>query len=320
MSNNQLAERPQQQTGLSIFDSGTFEQMGMIASKLASSSLIPESLRANKQGDLPAEQVAANCFRIVEQAQRWGMSPFAVIDCASVVHGKLMWEGKLVAAALEATMGIRLNYTYTGDGLNRKVVVSGKFPDENEARTVDGTVKDWKSDQWKSTSYDQRLAYRGAREWARRHAPGVILGVYSPDEFDESDLREVNGRVVESGPVERETQIDPKSTPPEITPVKSETTLTTVKDPEGKQKKKRYNASGAVVGVAEKVSDVGKAFFVVTLDNGMKTVDMTTFSTTHGATLRELEKGTKIDLVYTVSEKGAISLESYELNEEGGLI
>ena len=182
-------------TGLSIFDTGTFEQMGLIASKLAASSLIPETLRTEKKNGnvvaLPPEQVAANCFRIVEQSQRWGMSPFAVIDCASVVYGKLMWEGKVIAAALEATMGIRLDYDFSGQGEGRSIIVSGRFPDEEKIRQVEGNVKNWKTDQWKATDYDQRLAYRGAREWARRHAPGVILGVYSPDEIDEESLRNV---------------------------------------------------------------------------------------------------------------------------------
>jgi len=190
---NQLTT--QVSSGLSIFDTGSFEQMAMIADKLASSSLIPETLRTRKEGNqmvaLPHEQVAANCFRIVEQSRRWGMSPFAVVDCASVVHGKLMWEGKLIAAAVEATMGIRLDYTYSGEGLNRKVVVSGKHPDEEKIRMVEGTVTAWKTDQWKQTDYDQRLAYRGAREWARRHAPGAILGVYTTDEFNEENLRNV---------------------------------------------------------------------------------------------------------------------------------
>ena len=32
---------------------------------------------------------------------------------------------------------------------------------------------------------DQQLAYHGSRVWARRHAPELMLGVYSPEEFDE---------------------------------------------------------------------------------------------------------------------------------------
>lgn len=217
---SELATARQQQaalvpanTGLSIFDTGTFEQMGLIASKLASSTLIPESLRTEKKNGqlvpLPPEQVAANCFRIVEQAQRWGMSPFAVIDCASVVHGKLMWEGKLIAAALDAQLGVRLDYEYSGEGEARTVTVSGRFPDEEKIKSVEGSVAKWKTGQWKATDYDQRLAYRGSREWARRYAPGVILGVYSPDEFVD-DLRQVHGRVVEQERTHvREQAIDP---------------------------------------------------------------------------------------------------------------
>lgn len=176
-------------TGLSVFDSGQFEQMGVIASKLAQSSLIPDTLKGKSN-----EQTAANCFRVVEQAQRWGLSPFAVMDAASVVHGKLMWEGKLIAAAIKATLGVRLRYEYSGKGDARKVIVSGEV--DGLIETIEGTVADWKTtgknSPWdKLANRDQMLAYRGARQWARRHAPEVILGVYAPDEVDESDFRNV---------------------------------------------------------------------------------------------------------------------------------
>jgi len=150
--------------GLSIFDSGMFHKMGIIAAKLADSPILPESLRGTRKGQVftPFEpvQVASNCFRLVEQASRWNISPFAVMDCASVIHGKLMWEGKVISSAISSLLGIRLNYTYSGSGLDRKVIVSGRFPDESDDRTIEGTVKDWKTDQWKASAYDQRLAYR----------------------------------------------------------------------------------------------------------------------------------------------------------------
>jgi hypothetical protein len=182
-------------SGLSIFDGGSFEQMGLIASKLAQSSLVPDTLKGDSN-----EQTAANCFRVVEQAQRWGLSPFAVMDCASVVHGKLMWEGKLISAAVKASLGVRLRYHYEGAGNARKVTVTGEIDGREE--TIEGTVADWKTtgkmSPWDNlANRDQMLAYRGARQWARRHAPEVILGVYAPDEFDEADLRQASGRVVE---------------------------------------------------------------------------------------------------------------------------
>lgn len=197
-------------TGLSIFDSGTFEQMAMISAEIAKSSLIPETLKGD---DL--QQTTANCFRVVEQAARWGLSPFAVMDSASVVHGKLMWEGKLIAAAINQTLGVRLSYDYSGEGENRKVVVSGTL--DGERLTIEGTVAAWKTtgkgSPWdRLANRDQMLAYRGARQWARRHAPEVILGVYAPDEYEETSaggmVNVTGGRnshiretVIEPGPV-----------------------------------------------------------------------------------------------------------------------
>jgi hypothetical protein len=52
------------------------------------------------------EQIMANCFLVVNQAVRWNMDPFAVAQCVSVVHGKLCYEGKLIAAIIEAKLGI----------------------------------------------------------------------------------------------------------------------------------------------------------------------------------------------------------------------
>ena len=186
--NNMALSHHQPTTTLSVFDTSIFDQMGMIACKLAQSTLVPDTLKGTMKNKVftpfPLEQVEANCFRVVEQAHRWGMSPFAVIDGASVVHGKLMWEGKVIAAALDVLTGVRLNYEYSGSGENRAVKVSGTFKDEDKPRTIEGCVKDWKTDQWKGSAYDQRLAYRGAREWARRHAPGAIMGVAATDDFD----------------------------------------------------------------------------------------------------------------------------------------
>lgn len=198
----------------------SFEGMYRVAEAMSASSLIPKTLQGSN-----AKQTTANCLRVVEQAQRWGLSPFAVMDCASVVHGKLMWEGKLIAAALEATLGIRLNYKYSGSGASRKVVVSGKFADEDEVRTVEGAVKDWKTSQWKDADMDQRLAYRGAREWARRHHPASILGVYSTDEMEtQKEVRNVTRQQVinpEEQFKELQMKMETKPVEPQAEPVEA---------------------------------------------------------------------------------------------------
>lgn len=149
-----------------------------LAELMAKSRLVPVHLQ-----DKPAD-----CFLVIEQSQRWGMSPFAVAQCASCIKGKLMFEGKLVAAVINAHGGLskRLSFDYEGEGQNRKVVVSGTLRGEAGARVVDVVLKDAATDNkvWQ-TQPDQQLAYHGARVWARRHMPELMLGVYAPEEFDE---------------------------------------------------------------------------------------------------------------------------------------
>lgn len=305
---NELSTQPG--TGLSIFDSGSFEQMGLIASKLAQSSLIPDTLKGKTD-----EQTAANCFRVVEQAQRWGLSPFAVMDSASVVHGKLMWEGKLVAAAINQVLQCRLKYEYSGEGENRKVVVSGTLDDE--ILTIEGTVADWKTtgkgSPWdKLANRDQMLAYRGARQWARRHAPEVILGVYAPDEIDESDMVNVTkGRggfvrdeVIEPGPI---TSSEPEPQPEPEPEAKVESSAS-----KGRQKKERLNQVVTFLDVTERTSN-GKTWWAALVETSKGAqVEMNTFSTTIAERLGKLFNGDKIEVTFTQTSKGGFALEDFK--------
>ena len=144
---------------------------------------IPEHLRKNP-GD---------CLLIVEQAMRWGMSPFAVAACTSVINGKLNFEGKLVAAALNGSgiMAARLEYEYSGAGPDLKVTVRGTIKGETKPREITLWLKEAKTTNgmWVKQP-EQQLCYAGTRVWARRHAPEVMLGVYSPEEFDAQTARD----------------------------------------------------------------------------------------------------------------------------------
>lgn len=199
----QVVDTRYTQDVIPILDTSKFEHMQRLATVMAKMSTIPESLRGVKDGnkfiEFPPEVVVANCFRIVNQAVRWGFDPFAVVDCASVVHGKLMWEGKLVSAVLDAKLGVRLQYDFTGEDKPTDksfgVIVSGTLPGETKARTIEGTVAAWhKGDKspWSNPAHWKRqLRYMGAREWARAHAAAVMLGVYTDDELDDIALRDI---------------------------------------------------------------------------------------------------------------------------------
>jgi hypothetical protein len=155
---------------------------------------IPEHLRKNP-GD---------CLLIVEQAMRWGMSPFAVAACTSVINGKLNFEGKIVAAALNGSgiMAARLEYEYSGAGPDLKVTVRGTIKGESKPREITLWLKEAKTTNgmWIKQP-EQQLCYAGTRVWARRHAPEVMLGVYSPEEFDAQTARDTfRGTTLDADP------------------------------------------------------------------------------------------------------------------------
>lgn len=160
-----------------------------LAEIMAKANLMPDHLRG-KPGD---------CLLIVMQAQRWSMDAVSVAQSTSVVRGKLCYEGKLVAAALYAMGAIdgRLRYDFSGAGESRKVIVVGRPRGTNVDQVVEGTVAAWKTDNgnWKK-SPDDMLVYRGTRQWARRYAPDAMLGVYTPDEIEDSEPHRVVATVV----------------------------------------------------------------------------------------------------------------------------
>ena len=191
-----------------MLDTARFEHMQRLASMMAECSLIPDALRTTKGEngaiiDLPQKAVLANCFMIVNQAVRWRMDPFAVAQCVGIVHGRLVYEGKLVAAVLDANLGVRLNYTFDdkpGDQLGIRVF--GTRPGETTLREITGIVAQWHKGQkspWANPAdWKRQLRYRGAREWARAHAPGVMLGVVADDEAEDfrSDRRLASAKPV----------------------------------------------------------------------------------------------------------------------------
>jgi hypothetical protein len=206
-----------------ILDTARFEHMQRIATIMAGSSLIPDSLRIGGSGDnkyeLAPATVVANCFLIVNQAVRWGMDPFAVAGSTSVVHGRLMYEGKLVAAVLESKLGLQLRYEFgkwdnatetldttvegTGDSLG--VRVSGQRAGDEEPVFIEGSVGQWKTtgsnSPWRAGAFKRQLRYRGTREWSRAYSSGLMLGVITDDELDIlADRRETAQRLRNAPP------------------------------------------------------------------------------------------------------------------------
>jgi len=166
---------------MSVLSPNSIDEALRLAEFMAKARVVPDHLRGNP-GD---------CLMVLMQAKQWGMNPVSVAQCSSVVHGRLCFEGKLIAAVLHATGAIngRLRYDYFGEGDQRSITVTGCRRGENDELSLSGTVEQWapknKGDMntaWKNQP-DDMLAYRGTRQWARRFAPEALLGVYTPDEI-----------------------------------------------------------------------------------------------------------------------------------------
>jgi hypothetical protein len=129
----------------------------------------------------------ADCLMVIELAMRLQMSPFAVAQCTSVISGKIMLEGKLVGAALNASHILegRMQYDFDGEGDSRKVTATARVRGaaRPESVTVEYAKVKTSNGMW-AKQPDQQLIYSANRIWARRHAPEVMLGVYSDEEWE----------------------------------------------------------------------------------------------------------------------------------------
>lgn len=128
------------------------------------------------------------CMRVVLQAMKWGMDPFAVADKTYIVNDRLAYEAQLVAAVIISRSGItgRPQYEFSGQGPTRRCAVTCIFKDGTAASYESpeiGAIKVKNSPLWQADP-DQQLGYYAMRAWARRHAPEIIMGVYDREEVE----------------------------------------------------------------------------------------------------------------------------------------
>lgn len=172
------------QDAIPVLDTARFEHMHRIATAIGHGTLVPKHLVVPQN----PQATIANCFRVVNQAIRWGFDPFAIIDETYAVGQKLGYSGKLIAGVINAKAGLkeRLKYTYnnkTGDDLT--ITVHGTFQGETEERVVEVRVGDVKTNNgmWTKDPH-QKLIYTGATKWGRAHAPEILLGIITDDDIE----------------------------------------------------------------------------------------------------------------------------------------
>lgn len=163
------------------------------------------TLMADSKATVPQHLAGkpADCLAVTMQAAQWGMNPFAVAQKTHVVNGTLGYEAQLVNAVVSSSnlISTRLNYRWDGDwskvnGKSDKspsltVTVSAVLKGEAEPREL--TISMAQAGVRNSPLWEQdprqQLAYLCVKRWARLHAPDVLLGVYTPDELQETTPR-----------------------------------------------------------------------------------------------------------------------------------
>lgn len=174
-------------------------------------------LMATGKATIPAElRNVGDCLAITMQAMNWKMNPFSVAQKTFFIGGKIGYEAQLVAAAIGGSGAVTGAFRFEWFGPWDRVV--GKFDirkgDKGEYRVPGWKLADeegigircWatlrgedeprvlelllaqartrNSTLW-ADDPKQQLAYLAQKRWARLYAPGVILGVYTPDELDQ---------------------------------------------------------------------------------------------------------------------------------------
>lgn len=187
-----------------IMDPARFQHLGAVARVMADSSFMPETLRGKTR-----EETYANAFLVVNISDRWGIDPFLAAQSMSVVYGKIMVEGKLVAAVLDKMLHVQLDYDHIrdGKGVITGIRVTGPRRGSGKMVSIEGTIAGWATKgkdgnilrQWTLPQAETQLIYRGTREWVRVYEPGILLGVITDDEYEPAyNARDITPRAEQS--------------------------------------------------------------------------------------------------------------------------
>jgi hypothetical protein len=135
------------------------------------------------------------CLAIIDDAIRFGMSPFFLARKAYLVNDEIAYEAQVLAAIIIARAPIqdRPEYEFSGEGPDLKCVVTvttatGKIIKHASPRIAE--IKPQNSPLWKSDP-PQQLGYYTVRAMARRHFPDILGGIYDVEEAASARARDI---------------------------------------------------------------------------------------------------------------------------------
>lgn len=151
------------------------------------------------------------CLAVAMQAFRWGADPFAVANKAYMVRNTksgeetLAYEAQVIHSIINSSgiLARRLRPHYQGQGLDRFCTITGWVKGEPEPLEYESppikNIQPRNSPLWQSDP-DQQLFYYSGRAWARRHLPELLLGIYTPEEWQGATIDVEPTEVVRAPP------------------------------------------------------------------------------------------------------------------------
>ncbi|WP_241609250.1 RecT family recombinase [Rosenbergiella australiborealis] len=205
---NEIVQANEAETKSAIFSPTGLQKLHAFAEIMAQGvSTVPKHLAGHP----------ADCLAVALQAAQWGMNPYAVAQKTHLVNGTLGYEAQLVNAVVTSSTAVqgRFKYEYEGDWQKFKPGPANASNERGLCVRVGAVLRgeteitwgEWlylefittrNSPLWK-TAPKQQIAYLAVKYWARLYTPDVILGVYTPDEFEATNKIERDITPVRSG-------------------------------------------------------------------------------------------------------------------------
>ncbi len=161
------------------------ERLQEVANMLAAAGgLVPKELRGKTDV----------CLAVAYMAALHGTDPVATASQTYVVGDKIAFMAQYINAIIRPHLAGPPEYRFEGEGAQRFVTVLAT-PREGGAALIYssprvGQITPKNSPLWKSDP-DQQLCYYSIRAWARRHMPGVLLGIYAVEELQQIVVKDV---------------------------------------------------------------------------------------------------------------------------------
>lgn len=246
--NEEMRQLADVKIGQNGFDGANMAALWRIAGIFSKANILPKHFNGSRE----------NCFIILGLAQRLRVDPFALMQKAYMVHGKIGLEAQAVIAIANRSGRLKgsIRFELTGQGDSRQCRAYATLDDGSVVEEV-MSVQIAKSMGWWSKAdslwpkmTDLMLRYRSASWLCRVYLPDIMLGIEFSDE-----LRDRGPEIASESVMSRAADAIKEIAPKVASPVTSASPpATAAANPEPKEQ--REPASGDAKAYLAEINDL----------------------------------------------------------------